>query len=288
MVVKIIDGKMIVQQVCFEVVEKVKVCVVVGKCVSGLVVVLVGSNLVLQIYVGSKCKVCEEVGFVFCFYDFLEIISEVELLEFIDILNVDKIIDGILVQLFLLVGIDNVKVFECIVLDKDVDGFYFYNVGCLCQCVLCLCLCILCGIVILLECYNIDIYGFNVVVIGVFNIVGCLMSMELLLVGCIIIVIYCFIKNLCYYVENVDLLIVVVGKLGFISGEWIKEGVIVVDVGINCLESGKVVGDVVYEDVVECVFYIILVFGGVGLMIVVILIQNMLQVCEEYYDVEEV
>lgn len=128
----------------------------------------------------------------------------------------------------------------------------------------------------LFECYNIDIFGFNVVVIGVLNIVGCLMSMELLLVGCIIIVIYCFIKNLCYYVENVDLLIVVVGKSGFIFGDWIKEGVIVIDVGINCLENGKVVGDVVFEDVVKCVLYIMFVFGGVGLMMVVMLIENML------------
>lgn len=193
-------------------------------------------------------------------------------------------IDGILVQLFLLVGIDNVKVLECIVLDKDVDGFYFYNVGCLCQCVLCLCFCMFCGIVILFECYNIDIYGLNVVVIGVFNIVGCLMSMELLLVGCMIIVMYCFIKDLCYYVEYVDLFIVVVGKLGFIFGEWIKEGVIVIDVGINCLENGKVVGDVVFDEVVVCVLYIMLVLGGVGLMMVVMFIENMLQVCIEYYD----
>lgn len=139
----------------------------------------------------------------------------------------------------------------------------------------------------LFECYNIDIFGFNVVVIGVLNIVGCLMSMELLLVGCIIIVIYCFIKNLCYYVENVDLLIVVVGKSGFIFGDWIKEGVIVIDVGINCLENGKVVGDVVFEDVVKCVLYIMFVFGGVGLMMVVMLIENMLQVCVEYYDLQD-
>lgn len=136
--------------------------------------------------------------------------------------------------------------------------------------------CISRGIVTLFERYNIDIFGFNVVVIGVSNIVGRSMSMELLLVGCIIIVIYRFIKNLRYYVENVDLLIVVVGKLGFIFGDWIKEGVIVIDVGINRLENGKVVGDVVFEDAVKRVLYITFVFGGVGSMTVVTLIENTL------------
>jgi methylenetetrahydrofolate dehydrogenase (NADP+)/methenyltetrahydrofolate cyclohydrolase len=132
MAAKIIDGKTIAQQVRSEVAEKVKARVAAGKR-AGLAVVLVGSNPASQIYVGSKRKACEEVGFVSRSYDLPETTSEAELLELIDTLNADKTIDGILVQLPLPAGIDNVKVLERIAPDKDVDGFHPYNVGRLCQ-----------------------------------------------------------------------------------------------------------------------------------------------------------
>ena len=280
MAAKIIDGKTIAQQVRSEVAEKVKARVAAGKRAPGLAVVLVGSNPASQIYVGSKRKACEEVGFVSRSYDLPETTSEAELLELIDTLNADKTIDGILVQLPLPAGIDNVKVLERIAPDKDVDGFHPYNVGRLCQRAPR-------RIVTLLERYNIDTYGLNAVVIGASNIVGRPMSMELLLAGCTTTVTHRFTKNLRHHVENADLLIVAVGKPGFIPGEWIKEGAIVVDVGINRLESGKVVGDVVYEDAAERASYITPVPGGVGPMTVATLIQNTLQACEEYHDVEE-
>ena len=184
-------------------------------------------------------------------------------------------------------GIDNVKVLERIAPDKDVDGFHPYNVGRLCQRAPRLRPCTPRGIVTLLERYNIDTYGLNAVVIGASNIVGRPMSMELLLAGCTTTVTHRFTKNLRQHVENADLLIVAVGKPGFIPGEWIKEGAIVVDVGINRLESGKVVGDVVYEDAAARASYITPVPGGVGPMTVATLIQNTLQACEEYHDVEE-
>ena len=283
MAAKIIDGKTIAQQVRSEVAEKVKARVAAGKRAPGLAVVLVGSNPASQIYVGSKRKACEEVGFVSRSYDLPETTSEAELLELIDTLNADKTIDGILVQLPLPAGIDNVKVLERIAPDKDVDGFHPYNVGRLCQRAPRLRPCTPRGIVTLLERYNIDTYGLNAVVI----IVGRPMSMELLLAGCTTTVTHRFTKNLRHHVENADLLIVAVGKPGFIPGEWIKEGAIVVDVGINRLESGKVVGDVVYEDAAERASYITPVPGGVGPMTVATLIQNTLQACEEYHDVEE-
>ena len=134
---------------------------------------------------------------------------------------------------------------------------------------------------------NFYTYGLNAVVIGASNIVGRPMSMELLLAGCTTTVTHRFTKNLRHHVENADLLIVAVGKPGFIPGEWIKEGAIVVDVGINRLESGKVVGDVVYEDAAARASYITPVPGGVGPMTVATLIQNTLQACEEYHDVED-
>ena len=245
MAAKIIDGKTIAQQVRSEVAQKVQARLAAGLRAPGLAVVLVGSNPASQIYVASKRKACDEVGFVSRSYDLPETTSEAELLELIDTLNADTTIDGILVQLPLPAGIDNVKVLERIAPDKDVDGFHPYNVG-------------------------------------------RPMSMELLLAGCTTTVTHRFTKDLRRHVEHADLLIVAVGKPGFIPGEWIKEGAIVIDVGINRLENGKVVGDVVFEDAAARASYITPVPGGVGPMTVATLIENTLQACVEYHDVKDV
>ena len=190
-------------------------------------------------------------------------------------------------QLPLPAGIDNIKVLERIHPDKDVDGFHPYNVGRLCQRAPKLRPCTPRGIVTLLERYNISTYGLNAVVVGASNIVGRPMSLELLLAGCTTTVTHRFTKNLRQHVENADLLVVAVGKPGFIPGEWIKPGAIVIDVGINRLESGKVVGDVEFDVAVERAGWITPVPGGVGPMTVATLIQNTLQACEEYHDINE-
>ncbi|MBV0840600.1 bifunctional methylenetetrahydrofolate dehydrogenase/methenyltetrahydrofolate cyclohydrolase FolD [Serratia liquefaciens] len=283
---KIIDGKTIAQQVRNEVAEQVKQRLTAGKRAPGLAVVLVGENPASQIYVASKRRACDEVGFLSRSYDLPATTSEAELLALIDRLNADGEIDGILVQLPLPAGIDNVKVLERIHPDKDVDGFHPYNVGRLCQRAPKLRPCTPRGIVTLLERYNIDTYGLNAVVVGASNIVGRPMSMELLLAGCTTTVTHRFTKNLRHHVENADLLVVAVGKPGFIPGDWIKPGAIVVDVGINRLESGKVVGDVDFDAASERAAYITPVPGGVGPMTVATLIQNTLQACEEYHDVQ--
>lgn len=165
MAAKIIDGKTIAQQVRSEVAQKFRHA---SQQVFALpaAVVLVGSNPASQIYVASKRKACDEVGFVSRSYDLPETTSEAELLALIDTLNADNTIDGILVQLPLPAGIDNVKVLERIAPDKDVDGFHPYNVGRLCQRAPRLRPCTPRGIVTLLERYNIDTYGLNAVVIG--------------------------------------------------------------------------------------------------------------------------
>ncbi|MEL5663576.1 bifunctional methylenetetrahydrofolate dehydrogenase/methenyltetrahydrofolate cyclohydrolase FolD [Serratia ureilytica] len=283
---KIIDGKTIAQQVRNEVAEQVKQRLAAGKRAPGLAVVLVGENPASQIYVASKRRACDEVGFLSRSYDLPAATSEAELLALIDQLNADEEIDGILVQLPLPAGIDNAKVLERIHPDKDVDGFHPYNVGRLCQRAPKLRPCTPRGIVTLLERYNIDTYGLNAVVVGASNIVGRPMSMELLLAGCTTTVTHRFTKNLRHHVENADLLVVAVGKPGFIPGDWIKPGAIVVDVGINRLESGKVVGDVDFDAASERAAYITPVPGGVGPMTVATLIQNTLQACEEYHDVQ--
>ncbi|GGC03938.1 bifunctional protein FolD [Dickeya fangzhongdai] len=284
MVAKIIDGKTIAQQVKDEVAVRVKQRLAEGKRAPGLAVVLVGDNPASQIYVASKRKVCEEVGFVSRSYDLPATTTEPELLALIDELNADAAIDGILVQLPLPAGIDNTKVIERIAPDKDVDGFHPYNVGRLCQRAPLLRPCTPRGIVTLLERYDVNMFGLNAVVVGASNIVGRPMSMELLLAGCTTTVTHRFTKDLRHHVEHADLLVVAVGKPGFIPGEWIKPGAIVIDVGINRLENGKVVGDVKFDEAAERAAYITPVPGGVGPMTVATLIQNTLQACEEYHD----
>ncbi|MGL9750637.1 MAG: bifunctional methylenetetrahydrofolate dehydrogenase/methenyltetrahydrofolate cyclohydrolase FolD [Symbiopectobacterium sp.] len=284
MAAKIIDGKTIAQQVKDEVCARVKQRLAEGKRAPGLAVVLVGDNPASQIYVASKRKVCDEVGFVSRSYDLPSSTTEAALLALIDELNADNSIDGILVQLPLPEGIDNTKVIERIAPDKDVDGFHPYNVGRLSQRDPLLRACTPRGIITLLERYNVDMFSLNAVVVGASNIVGRPMSLELLLAGCTTTVTHRFTKNLRQHVEQADLLIVAVGKPGFIPGEWIKPGAIVIDVGINRLDSGKVVGDVEFSVAQERASLITPVPGGVGPMTVGTLIQNTLQACEEYHD----
>ncbi|WP_368919497.1 bifunctional methylenetetrahydrofolate dehydrogenase/methenyltetrahydrofolate cyclohydrolase FolD [Providencia vermicola] len=285
MLAKIIDGKTIAQTIRQEVAQKVQQRIEQGKRAPGLAVILVGANPASQIYVGSKRRACEEVGFLSRSYDLPDTTTEAELLKLIDDLNQDPEIDGILVQLPLPAGIDNVKVIERIHPDKDVDGFHPYNVGRLCQRAPRLRPCTPRGIVTLLDRCGINTYGLNAVIIGASNIVGRPMSLELLLAGCTTTVTHRFTKDLEQHVCNADLLVVAVGKPNFIPGEWVKPGAIVIDVGINRLESGKVTGDVDFDEASKHASWITPVPGGVGPMTVATLIQNTLQACEEYHDI---
>ncbi|HHE4690264.1 TPA: bifunctional methylenetetrahydrofolate dehydrogenase/methenyltetrahydrofolate cyclohydrolase FolD [Proteus mirabilis] len=281
---RIIDGKTIAQTIRSEVAEKVKQRIKIGKRAPGLAVILVGDNPASQIYVASKRKACDEVGFISRSYDLPDTTSEADLLNLIDTLNEDNTIDGILVQLPLPAGIDNVKVLERIHPDKDVDGFHPYNIGRLCQRAPKLRPCTPRGIVTLLERCNIPMNGLNAVIIGASNIVGRPMSLELLLAGCTTTVTHRFTKDLRFHVEHADLVVVAVGKPNFIPGEWIKPSAIVIDVGINRLENGKVVGDVDFAQASQRAGWISPVPGGVGPMTVATLLQNTLQACEEYHD----
>ena len=285
MLAEIIDGKAIAQTIRQEVAQKVQQRIEQGKRAPGLAVILVGANPASQIYVGSKRRACEEVGFLSRSYDLPDTTTEAELLKLIDDLNQDTEIDGILVQLPLPAGIDNVKVIERIHPDKDVDGFHPYNVGRLCQRAPRLRPCTPRGIVTLLDRYGINTYGLNAVIIGASNIVGRPMSLELLLAGCTTTVTHRFTKDLEQHVRNADLLVVAVGKPNFIPGEWVKPGAIVIDVGINRLENGKVTGDVDFDEASKYASWITPVPGGVGPMTVATLIQNTLQACEEYHDI---
>lgn len=280
-----IDGKLISQTVRSEVAARVKARVEAGLRAPGLAVVLVGEDPASQVYVGSKRKACNEVGFISKSYDLPATASEKELLELVDKLNNDDEIDGILVQLPLPAGIDTTKVLERILPEKDVDGFHPYNVGRLAQRIPKLRSCTPKGIITLLDRYNIELRGKHAVVVGASNIVGRPMTLELLLAGCTTTTCHRFTTDLESFVKQADVVVVAVGKPNFIPGSWIKRGAVVVDVGINRLDSGELVGDVEYSAAKEHASYITPVPGGVGPMTVASLIENTMIACEQYHTV---
>ncbi|MBM4834043.1 bifunctional methylenetetrahydrofolate dehydrogenase/methenyltetrahydrofolate cyclohydrolase FolD [Vibrio parahaemolyticus] len=278
-----IDGTLISQTVRSEVAARVKARVAAGLRAPGLAVVLVGEDPASQVYVGSKRRACEEVGFVSKSFDLPASTSEEELLALIDELNNDNEIDGILVQLPLPAGIDTTNVLERIHPEKDVDGFHPYNVGRLAQRIPKLRSCTPKGIITLLDRYNIELRGKHAVVVGASNIVGRPMTLELLLAGCTTTTCHRFTKDLESHVRQADVVVVAVGKPNFIPGEWIKKGAVVVDVGINRLDSGKLVGDVEYDKARESASFITPVPGGVGPMTVASLIENTMLACEQFH-----
>ena len=281
MTAKIIDGKALAKKIRSQVAEKVAERKAAGKRAPGLAVVLVGSDPASQIYVRNKRKACEECGFVSKSYDLPAETSEKEVLDLIDQLNADDTIDGILVQLPVPKQINSTKIIERIVPAKDVDGFHPYNVGRLCQRIPSLRSCTPKGIMTMIRSAGFDdIKGMNAVVVGASNIVGRPMTMEFLLAGCTTITTHRFTGNLESFVRQADILVVAVGKPNFIPGNWIKDGAIVIDVGINRLPNGKVTGDVEFEEASKHAAYITPVPGGVGPMTVASLIENTLEACE--------
>lgn len=277
-----IDGKLISQTVRSEVAARVKSRTDAGLRAPGLAVILVGQDPASQVYVGSKRKACDEVGFVSKSFDLPATATEQELLNLVDQLNNDNEIDGILVQLPLPAGIDSTKVLERIHPEKDVDGFHPYNVGRLCQRIPKLRSCTPKGIMTLMERYNIELRGKHAVIVGASNIVGRPMTMELLLAGCTTTTCHRFTHDLESFVRQADVLIVAVGKPNFIPGNWVKENAVVIDVGINRMDSGKLIGDVEFDVAREKASFITPVPGGVGPMTVATLIENTMIACEQY------
>ncbi|MCG3813582.1 bifunctional methylenetetrahydrofolate dehydrogenase/methenyltetrahydrofolate cyclohydrolase FolD [Photobacterium damselae] len=284
MTAQIIDGKLISQTVRQEVAARVAARTQAGLRAPGLAVILVGQDPASQVYVNSKRKACEEVGFVSKSFDLPITTTESELLNLIAELNNDPIIDGILVQLPLPAGIDTTTILESIVPDKDVDGFHPYNVGRLSQRIPKLRSCTPKGIITLLERYNIPVRGKHAVIVGASNIVGRPMTFELLLAGATTTTCHRFTQDLEGHVRQADILVVAVGKPNFIPGEWIKEGATVIDVGINRLDTGKLCGDVEFDVAKTRAKYITPVPGGVGPMTVATLIENTLLACEQYHS----
>jgi methylenetetrahydrofolate dehydrogenase (NADP+)/methenyltetrahydrofolate cyclohydrolase len=281
MTASLINGKLIAKQLRDTVKEKVSLRVSKGLRAPGLAVILVGCDAASQVYVGSKRKACEEVGFLSRSYDLPDTTSEQELLALVNELNHDDSIDGILVQLPLPPGLNADLIIEHINPMKDVDGFHPANVGKLVLRQPGLRPCTPKGIMTLIESTQINTAGLDALVIGASNIVGRPMGLELLLAKCTVTTTHRFTKNLENKVRNADLIVVAVGKAGFIPGEWIKKGAIVIDVGINRLDSGKLVGDVAFDVAKQNAAFITPVPGGVGPMTVASLIENTLIACEQ-------
>lgn len=280
MTAQIISGTQLASQIKSNVAQQISQYVAQGKRAPGLAVILVGADPASQVYVGSKRKSCAEIGIVSKSYDLPETTKEQALLELIETLNQDAEVNGILVQLPLPKHIDSTKVIEQISPEKDVDGFHPYNVGRLCQRIPTLRACTPYGVMKLLETTGISFYGKHAVIVGASNIVGRPMALELLLAGCTVTVTHRFTEDLASHIRQADILVVAVGKPKFIKGEWIKEGAVVVDVGINRLE-GKLVGDVEFDVAAQRASYITPVPGGVGPMTVAMLMQNTLSAYEK-------
>lgn len=280
MTAQIISGTQLASQIKSNVAQQISQYVAQGKRAPGLAVILVGADPASQVYVGSKRKSCAEIGIVSKSYDLPETTTEQALLELIEELNQDAEVNGILVQLPLPKHIDSTKVIEQISPEKDVDGFHPYNVGRLCQRIPTLRACTPYGVMKLLETTGISFYGKHAVIVGASNIVGRPMALELLLAGCTVTVTHRFTEDLASHIRQADILVVAVGKPKFIKGEWIKEGAVVVDVGINRLE-GKLVGDVEFDVAAQRASYITPVPGGVGPMTVAMLMQNTLSAYEK-------
>lgn len=280
----IIDGKAIAAEIRQNVKQRVDHRLAQGQRVPGLAVVLVGSDAASQVYVNNKRKSCAEVGFYSKSFDLPAETGQEELLNLIDQLNGDDKIDGILVQLPLPQHIDPKTVIERIHPNKDVDGFHPYNIGRLAQRIPKLRPCTPWGIMTLLEKTGEDLRGKEAVIVGASNIVGRPMGLELLLAGCTVTTCHRFTRDLEAHVRRADLLVVAVGKPNFIPGDWIREGAIVIDVGINRLESGKLAGDVEYATAAQKAGWITPVPGGVGPMTIATLLQNTLYVAESLSD----
>ena len=276
----ILDGKALAATVTDEVRAAAAARVARGRPAPGLAVVLVGENAASQVYVRNKRKTTEGVGMRSFAHDFPADVPEAELLALIDRLNADPTVSGILVQLPLPAHIDPERVTERIDPRKDVDGFHPYNVGRLVLKRPTLRPCTPYGCMKLLEATGEPLAGKHAVVIGQSNIVGRPMALELLMARCTVTVCHSATRDLPGIVRQGDVVVAGVGKANFVPGDWVKQGAIVIDVGINRMPDGKLCGDVDFDGAKERASWITPVPGGVGPMTIAMLLSNTLRAAE--------
>lgn len=286
MAARIIDGKALSRRLREEFRVRVGKLVAQG-VVPGLAVILVGDNPASRVYVGNKVKACAECGVTSFHHALPAEASEADVLACIHRLNADPAVHGILVQLPLPPHIDVRKVLEAISVDKDVDGFHLYNVGGLVVGNTIFPPCTPYGVQLLLETTGTDVAGKNVVVVGASNIVGKPMALMLLQKEATVTVCHAKTRDLAQHTILADILIVAAGKPGLIVPQMVKQGAIVIDVGINRLADGRIVGDVDFAGVQEKASWITPVPGGVGPMTVTMLIENTLRSAERAHHLRK-
>ncbi|GJM16786.1 MAG: bifunctional protein FolD [Thermodesulfobacteriota bacterium] len=274
---EIIDGKKVSEHIRAQIAEGVEKLKADTDITPGLAAVLVGDDPASEIYVRNKRKACANAGMYSEEHKLLAETTEQELLNLVDRLNNDPNIHGILVQLPLPDHINETKVLRAVTPLKDVDGFHPYNVGLLVEGNPRFISCTPHGIIKMLEFYNIDITGKEAVIVGRSNIVGKPVSMLLLHRHATVTVCHSRTKPLDEVTRRADILVAAIGRANFITADMVKDGAVVIDVGINRNEEGKLTGDVDFEAVSQKASYITPVPGGVGPMTISMLLWNTLE-----------
>jgi len=277
----ILDGKKLSEKIKENLKKEVEELKAKG-ITPGLAVILVGDDPASQTYVKMKRNACQKVGIYSVVHEFPENITEKELLSTIKMINENPNIHGLLIQLPLPKHIDTTKVLEAVDPSKDVDGFHPYNMGRLVEGLDTFAPCTPLGVMEIFKEYNIDLKGKDVCVVGASNIVG--KPMWALLVNAWATVDICHIetRDLAAHTKNADIVIVGVGKPNLITADMVKDDVIVVDIGINRLDDGRLVGDVDFENVSKKASYITPVPGGVGPMTIAMLLKNTVKAAKNF------
>ena len=271
---QLIDGKKLAKKIREEIAKDVEELTTKSDITPGLAVILVGDDPASHAYVKMKEKACKEVGFYSIVHKMPDSISQDEIVETIEMMNKNPRIDGILVQLPLPEHIDTTKILEVVDPSKDVDGFHPYNVGKLNTKLDSFVPCTPLGVMRMFEEYKIELKGKDVCVVGASNIVGKPMSALVLNADATVTITHIFTKDLASHTKKADIVIVGVGVPKLIKADMVKEGAVVIDIGINRLDDGSLVGDVDFEAVAPKCSFITPVPGGVGPMTIAMLLEN--------------
>jgi len=279
MTANIIDGNLLSRQLRAQVAERAAK-LTAKSCQPGLAVVLVGDNPASQVYVRNKIKACEDNGLHSVFEKYDTSLSEADLLARVDALNKDPKIHGILVQLPLPAHIDAHKVIEAIAPEKDVDGFHISNAGLLMTGQPLFRPCTPYGVMKMLESIDYPVRGAHAVVVGASNIVGKPQAMLLLQAGATVTICNSKTRDLGHHTRNADILVVATGKRNIVTADMVKPGAVVIDVGMNRDDAGKLCGDVDFGPCSEVAGWITPVPGGVGPMTITMLLVNTIEAAE--------
>ena len=277
---QILNGKILSKTIQKDIKEKIEILKKEHNITPALAVILVGDDPASQSYVKMKARDCKEVGIYAITHEMPEDIAEDKILETIEMMNNNPNIDGILIQLPLPKHINTIKILETVTPKKDVDGFHPFNVGRVVTGLDGFIPCTPLGVIKLLDEYNINIQGKNVVIVGASNIVGKPLASLLLNKNATVEICHIYTDDLKKHTLNADILCVGVGKVNLITEDMVKDEVIIIDIGINRLNNGKLVGDVDFENVSKKASYITPVPGGVGPMTIAMLLSNTLKACK--------